>query len=101
VFHELTLIAKIPNHKADFNNNGPFSTDYIGKNYDYPEGSYARRTEIWREHENYVKGFYYFLANDLNCCSIWLPLTVIPGLLTQSKLQFCAETVSNPLAALN
>jgi hypothetical protein len=64
VFHELTLIAKIPNHKADFNNNGPFSTDYIGKNYDYPEGSYARRTEIWREHENYVKGFYYFLAND-------------------------------------
>ena len=64
VFHELTLIARIPNHKADFNNNGPFSTDYIGKNYDYPEGSYQRRSEIWQDHENYVKGFYYFLAND-------------------------------------
>ncbi len=64
VFHELTLIALIPNRKADFNNNGPFSTDYIGKNYDYPDGSYRRRAEIWKDHENYVKGFYYFLAND-------------------------------------
>ena len=64
VFHEVTLIARIPNHKADFNNNGPFSTDYIGKNYDYPEASHARRAAIWKEHEDYVKGFYYFLAND-------------------------------------
>lgn len=64
VFHELTLIARIPNHKADFNNQGPFSTDYIGKNYDYPEGTHQRRAEIWKDHENYVKGFYYFLAHD-------------------------------------
>ncbi len=64
VFHQMTLIALIPNHKADFNNNGPFSTDYIGKNYDYPEGNYKRRAEIWKEHEDYVKGYYYFLAND-------------------------------------
>ncbi len=64
VFHELTLIALIPGGKADLNNNGPFSTDYIGKNYDYPDGSYARRDEIWSEHVDYVQGFYYFLAND-------------------------------------
>lgn len=64
VFHELTLIANIPNQKADFNNNGAFSTDYIGKNYDYPDGSYRRREEIWQEHVDYVQGFYYFLAND-------------------------------------
>ncbi len=64
VFNELTLIANIPNQKADFNNNGAFSTDYIGKNYDYPDGSYARRDEIWQEHIDYVQGFYYFLAND-------------------------------------
>lgn len=64
VFHELTLIANIPNRKADFNNNGPFSTDYIGANYDYPEGSYRRRQEIWDDHVRYVQGFYYFLAND-------------------------------------
>ena len=64
VFHEMTLIAKIPNRKADFNNQGAFSTDYIGRNYDYPDGSYKRRAEIWKDHEDYVKGFYYFLAND-------------------------------------
>ncbi|MFN0166491.1 MAG: FAD-dependent oxidoreductase [Bryobacteraceae bacterium] len=64
VFNEVTLIARIPNRKADFNNNGAFSTDYIGRNYEYPEGSYARRAEIWDDHVKYVQGFYYFLAND-------------------------------------
>ncbi|NWF84896.1 MAG: FAD-dependent oxidoreductase [Bryobacteraceae bacterium] len=64
VFHELTLIAPIPNGKADFNNQGAFSTDYIGKNYGYPDGSYAERERIWKEHVGYVQGFYYFLATD-------------------------------------
>ncbi|HOL72668.1 MAG TPA: FAD-dependent oxidoreductase, partial [Bryobacteraceae bacterium] len=64
VFNELTLIANIPNQKADFNNQDAFSTDYIGKNYDYPDGSYRRREEIWQDHIDYVQGFYYFLAND-------------------------------------
>ena len=36
----------IPNHKTDTNNHGPFSTDNIGMNYDYPEASYERRREI-------------------------------------------------------
>jgi hypothetical protein len=62
--HEVTLIAPIPNQKADFNNNGPFSTDYIGKSWDYPNGSYARQREIWEDHVNYTKGFFYFLAHD-------------------------------------
>jgi hypothetical protein len=61
---ELTLIALIPGHKADFNNNGPFSTDYIGKSWDYPNASYAKRKEIWTDHVNYTKGFFYFLAHD-------------------------------------
>jgi hypothetical protein len=54
----------IPNHKTDVNNHGPFSTDNIGMNYDYPEASYKRRQEIIREHEAYQKGLMYFLAND-------------------------------------
>lgn len=62
--HEVTLIAPIPNHKADFNNNGPFSTDYIGASWDYPTGSYVRQAEIWQAHVNYTKGFFYFLAHD-------------------------------------
>ncbi len=64
VFHELTLIAPIPNGKADLNNNGPFSTDFIGRNYGYPDGDYATRARIWQEHVDYVQGFYYFLAHD-------------------------------------
>jgi len=54
----------IPNHKTDTNNHGPFSTDNIGRNYDYPEASYARRREIIREHEVYQQGWLYFIAND-------------------------------------
>jgi hypothetical protein len=54
----------IPNHKVDCNNHGPFSTDDIGMNYDYPEAGYERRREILREHEDYQKGWYYFIAND-------------------------------------
>jgi hypothetical protein len=54
----------IPNRKTDTNNHGPFSTDNIGMNYDYPEGSYERRKEIIKEHEDYQKGLMYFLAND-------------------------------------
>lgn len=54
----------LPNHKTDTNNHGPFSTDNIGMNYDYPEANYARRREIIEEHETYQKGLMYFLAND-------------------------------------
>ena len=55
---------RIPNHKTDTNNHGPFSTDNIGYNYDYPEASYERRREIIAEHETYQKGWLYFIAND-------------------------------------
>ncbi len=54
----------IPNRKTDTNNHGPFSTDNIGMNYDYPDASYARRREILQEHERYQKGWLYFIAND-------------------------------------
>lgn len=54
----------IPNGKTDTNNHGPFSTDNIGYNYDYPEATYDRRREIIEEHEVYQQGLMYFLAND-------------------------------------
>jgi hypothetical protein len=54
----------IPNHKTDVNNHGPFSTDNIGLNYDYPEASYERRREIIREHTSYQKGLLWFLCSD-------------------------------------
>jgi hypothetical protein len=61
---EVISISPIPNHKADMNNNGPFSTDYIGKSYDYPNAGYQRRQEIWRDHEEYTKQYFWFLAHD-------------------------------------
>ncbi len=54
----------IPNGKLDVNNQGAFSTDYIGGSWNYPTASYAERAEIWKEHEEYTAGLFYFLAND-------------------------------------
>lgn len=54
----------IPNRKTDTNNHGPFSTDYIGKNYAYPEAGYEERKQIIKDHELYQKGLMYFLQND-------------------------------------
>lgn len=55
---------RIPNRKTDTNNHGPFSMDFIGENYAYPDASYEARREIVRRHEVYQKGLLYFLAND-------------------------------------
>jgi hypothetical protein len=55
---------RLKNGKTDTNNNGAFSTDYIGGSYDYPEGDYKTRARIWQDHIDYVQGFLYFLAND-------------------------------------
>ncbi len=55
----------MPNRKVDINNQGPFSTDMIGMNYDYPDADYARRDIIFKAHETYNKGLLYFLGNDL------------------------------------
>ncbi len=57
------IMSKMPNRKTDSNNKGPFSSDYIGRNFDYPEGDYATRNDIIKEHENYQKGLLWTLAN--------------------------------------
>jgi hypothetical protein len=53
-----------PNKKTDTNNHGAFSTDYIGKNYAYPEASYEERRAILKDHEDYQKGLMWFLSYD-------------------------------------
>jgi len=57
-------IGLMPNHKTDINNNGPFSTDMIGMNYNYPEADYNTRAEIDKEHELYTKGLLWFIGHD-------------------------------------
>jgi hypothetical protein len=62
--HDLTNPVMIPNHKADFNNNGPVSTDYIGHSWKYPEATYAEKAALWRDHLLYTESFFYFLSQD-------------------------------------
>ena len=60
----LLSILRVPNHKADVNNNGPFSTDYLGASWTYPNASYEARDRIRKAHRDYTAGLLYFLAND-------------------------------------
>jgi len=54
----------LPNHKTDINNNGPFSTDDLGANGEYPETDYKTRERIAKDHEEYIRGFLTFLATS-------------------------------------
>ena len=54
----------LQNGKTDTNNNGAFSTDYIGGSYEYPQADYAKRARIRQAHVDYIQGFLYFLATD-------------------------------------
>jgi hypothetical protein len=72
---------------GDSNNAGSFSTDYVGGNYRWPDGTYTPgsfsklppprrglpvplpelyeiRERIFQDHVNYQMGLYHFLAND-------------------------------------
>lgn len=63
--NEILLPAQVAGkQKWDFNNRGPFSTDYIGKSWEYPNASYKRREEIRRDHEIYTRELFYFLTSD-------------------------------------
>ena len=50
--------------KTDINNNGGFSTDYIGMNYSYPDADYATREQFQKECLNYTKGLLTYLATS-------------------------------------
>jgi hypothetical protein len=50
--------------KSDVNNEGLFSTDYIGASHGYPTAGPAERARIVAEHRRYQQGLLRFLAND-------------------------------------
>ncbi len=52
------------NKKVDKNNHGAVSTDFIGRNYDWPEADYATREKMFQAHVTYQKGLMWFLGND-------------------------------------
>jgi len=50
--------------KVDWNNMHAVGSDFPGGNWEYPEAGYERRREIEREHEAYLRGFLWTLANN-------------------------------------
>jgi hypothetical protein len=61
---DLFNIRPLPNGKADINNRGAVSTDYIGASAKYPNGTYDQRALIWQDHIDYTAGLFYFLSHD-------------------------------------
>jgi hypothetical protein len=57
-------ISRIPNGKTDLNSGPAVSTNLTGASWPYPEASYERRDEIWREHLTWTQGLLYFMGND-------------------------------------
>ena len=64
VWDVLKLTKMMPNQKTDTNNYGAFSTDNIGMNYGWPEGSYRQRERIYQDHVTYQQGLMWFICND-------------------------------------
>jgi len=61
---QLMIVSPLPGGKTDINNQGAFSTDFIGGSWDYPTAGYRRRAAIWQEHHEYTAGFFWFLQHD-------------------------------------
>jgi hypothetical protein len=57
------IMSMMPNRKTDTNNRGGFSSDFIGRNYEYPDGNYDQREKIINEHKTYQLGLLWTLAN--------------------------------------
>ena len=55
--------SKMPNRKTDTNNRDGFSTDFIGRNWAWPDASYEERAKMLREHLDYQRGLMWTLAN--------------------------------------
>jgi hypothetical protein len=50
--------------KADSNNLGPYSTDFVGQSHAYPTADRRQRESIADAHRTYQQGLVWFLAND-------------------------------------
>lgn len=57
------LIHKLPAGKVDWNSMHAVGTDYVAANWDYPEADYETRRRIEKDHELYIRGHLWTLAN--------------------------------------
>ncbi len=54
----------LQNGKYDFNNRWAISTDFLGGAHRYPTAGWSARRQIARGHEDYLRGFFHFLATS-------------------------------------
>jgi len=63
--HVLMFLDIYQKGKVDLNHAGPFSTNLIGGNWNYPTASWEERKQIALEHRRYLEGLLYFISTDL------------------------------------
>lgn len=61
--YKFMTFSKVPNGKTDSNNGGAFSTDFVGRSWQYPEAGYKEREQIEQAHENWQRGLLWTLQN--------------------------------------
>jgi hypothetical protein len=61
---EFAKFDRLINGKADTNNHGAVSTDFIGGNHAFPEAGYAERERIFQAHVAWTRGLLWFWASD-------------------------------------
>jgi len=59
-----TPAAKLPNGKTDLGSWHDLSANLYGMNREWPNGHYATRERIFREHREFTQGLLWLLAND-------------------------------------
>ena len=61
---DVVQLDRLPNGKFDLNNNGPFSTDFVGGSKAYVHADADGRRDIEQRHREYLAGLFVFLASD-------------------------------------
>ena len=66
MLNDFIIVSSMPEGKTDINNWGysAMSTDYVGENWDYPDGSYELREQIEENHKRHIQGLFWFLGHD-------------------------------------
>jgi hypothetical protein len=64
MFFQNSIIT--PNRKTETNNHFSLNSNYIEKNYNYPQAYDETRKRIIQDHKNYIQVYLYLLANDSN-----------------------------------
>jgi hypothetical protein len=61
---KIDTVRSTPNVVHDINNRNGLSIDLTGGSAAYAASSYTAREAIWKDHENYIRGLFYYLQYE-------------------------------------